>query len=432
MTIVKSPSATTPAKQVLERQTFEVHLEAAELGFQEKVGVIHRNLLKEEMPASFQYEESFEKNPARFMLDPRLDIHTGEQYPIAGAPGFGIFLDSAPDRWGRMLMERREAAEAHKEKRQMRTLREVDFMLGVHDITRMGALRFRKGVEEDFLDARETAAPPVTSLSELAEVSRRLEEPGAEELPEYEKWLSMLIAPGSSLGGARPKANFTDKSGALWFAKFPSKEDRYDVGGWEFLVHQMAHDAGIWVPLSRVEKYVGDYRTFCVERFDRLGDSRRMFVSAMTLLERQDGEGGGSYIDLVELLSDQGAQGHIDSDLEQLYRRVLFNVMVGNRDDHLRNHGFLRDATGWRLAPAFDMNPNVYKSEHAITLDGKIASPNLQAVRDTAEDYYRLTQAQAAAIEQEVTQVVQTWRTRAEGLQLPRFEIQQMERVFLG
>lgn len=313
----------------------------------------------------------------------------------------------------------------------MRTLREVDFMLGVHDITRMGALRFRKGVGENFLDDREKAAPPVTSLAELAEVSRMLEEPGAEELPEYEKWLSMLIAPGSSLGGARPKANFTDKSGALWFAKFPSKEDRHDVGGWEFLVHKMAQDAGIWVPESRAEKFMGNYHTFCVERFDRIGDSRRMFVSAMTLLERKDGEAGGSYIDLVELLSDQGAQGHIDSDLEQLYRRVLFNVWVGNRDDHLRNHGFLREAMGWRLAPAFDMNPNRHKPQHAITLDGKTASPSLQAVRDTAEDYYRLAPARAKAIEDEVTQVVRTWRTRAADMHMPRLEIQQMERVFL-
>ena len=420
------------AKTQLDRETFTVHLDAVELGIQEQVGVLHRNLRKEDLPASFQYVPSWEKHPGKFMLDPRLDLHSGEQYPDASAPGFGIFLDSAPDRWGRMLMERREAAEADRENRPIKVLREVDFLLGVHDITRMGALRFRKVNGINFLDDREKAAPPVTSLGELAEISRKLEEPGVEKLPEYERWLSILIAPGTSLGGARPKANFTDLSGKLWFAKFPSKEDRYDVGGWEFLVHEMARKAGIWVPTSRLEKFGDGYRTFCVERFDRIGESRRMFVSAMTLLERQDGQAGASYVDLAQLISDQGAQNHINTDLEQLYRRVVFNVLVGNRDDHLRNHGYLREKTGWRLAPAFDMNPNLYKHEHALTLDGNVAAPSMKAVRDTAEDYYRLTRAQANFIEKQVTDVVKEWQNRADKLGIPRFEVQQMAKVFLS
>ncbi len=422
----------TKAKTLPDRETYDVYLEAAELGIREQVGVLHRNLRKDDLPASFQYAPSWETHPGRFMLDPRLDLHSGEQYPDAGAPGFGIFLDSAPDRWGRMLMERREAAEADREGRPMKVLREVDFLLGVHDITRMGALRFRKVDGVNFLDDREKAAPPVTSLGELAEISRKLEEPGVEKLPEYERWLSILIAPGTSLGGARPKANFTDLTGKLWFAKFPSKEDRYDVGGWEFLVHEMARAAGIWVPASRLEKFGNGYRTFCVERFDRTGESRRMFVSAMTLLERQDGDAGASYVDLVQLISDQGAQNHISADLEQLYRRVVFNVLVGNRDDHLRNHGCLRDKTGWRLAPAFDMNPNLYKQEHALTLDGNIAAPSMRAVRDTAQDFYRLTRVQADAIEKQVTDVVKEWQARAEHLNMPRFEVQQMTKAFLS
>jgi serine/threonine-protein kinase HipA len=417
-------------KQDSHRQTYHVHLDAEELGIQEQVGVLHRNLRKEDLPASFQYVEIWEHHPGRFMLDPRLDIHSGEQFPEHGMPGFGIFLDSAPDRWGRMLMERREAAEADREDRPMRVLREVDFLLGVHDVTRMGALRFCKPEGGNFLDDRIKAAPPVTSLRELAEISRRLEEPGVEKLPEYEKWLSVLIAPGSSLGGARPKASFTEVNGKLWFAKFPSRDDRYDVGAWEYLVHVMAREAGIWVPDSRLEKFGDGYHTFCVERFDRLGNSRRLFVSAMTLLERQDGQDGASYIDLVELLSDHGTQNHINSDLEQLYRRVVFNVLVGNRDDHLRNHGCLRTATGWRLAPAFDMNPNPHKLEHALTLDGSVASPSLKAVNDSAEDFYRLTHARACTIEKEVAEVVRTWKDRANALGIPRREIQLMATVF--
>ena len=419
------------AKTLQERETYQVHLEAAELGIQEQVGILQRNLRKEDLPASFQYVESWEQHPGRFMLDPRLDIHSGEQFPEVGVPGFGIFLDSAPDRWGRMLMERREAVEADREERAMKKLHEVDFLLGVHDITRMGALRFRKSEGANFLDNREIAAPPVTSLAELAEISRQLEEPGVEKLPAYERWLAMLIAPGTSLGGARPKANFTDITGKLWFAKFPSREDRYDVGAWEYLVHRMARDAGIWVPESRLEKFGDGYRTFCVERFDRERWSRRMFVSAMTLLERQDGQTDASYIDIVEFISDQGAQNHINTDLEQLYRRVVFNVLIGNRDDHLRNHGCLRDKSGWCLAPAFDMNPSLYKHEHALTLDGQTAAPSLKAVSQTAEDFYRLTRANADAIEKEVTAVVDGWQRRAEQLSMPRFEVQQMKRVFM-
>lgn len=412
-------------------ETYSVHLEAAELGIQEQVGVFHRNLRKADLPASFQYLPSWEAHPGKFMLDPRLDLHSGEQYPDPGSPGFGIFLDSAPDRWGRMLMERREAAEADREGRAMKLLREVDFLLGVHDFTRMGALRFRQCDGANFLDDREMAAPPVTSLGELANICRQLEEPGVEKLPEYERWLSMLIAPGTSLGGARPKANFTDVSGQLWFAKFPSKEDRYDVGGWEFLVHELARAAGIWVPASRLEKFGDGPRTFCVERFDRFGASRHLFVSAMTLLERQDGQAGASYVDLAELISDQGAQSYIKTDLAQLYRRLVFNVLVGNRDDHLRNHGCLRDKTGWRLAPAFDMNPSLYKQEHALTLDGNLAAPSMKAVRATAQDYYRLTRAQANLIEKEVTDVVKNWQHQADRLSMLRFEVQQMAHVFL-
>lgn len=420
------------AKTSLDRETYNVHLDAAELGIQEQVGVLHRNLRKEDLPASFQYLPSWAGSPGKFMLDPRLDLHSGEQYPDAGAPGFGIFLDSAPDRWGRMLMERREAAEADRENRPVKVLREVDFLLGVHDITRMGALRFRKVDGATFLDDREKAAPPVTSLAELAEISRKLEQPGVEKLPEYERWLSILIAPGTSLGGARPKANFTDLTGKLWFAKFPSREDRYDVGGWEFLVHEMARAAGIWVPDSRIEKFGDGYHTFCVERFDRCGESRRLFVSAMTLLERQDGQTGASYVDLAQLITDQGAQNRINTDLEQLYRRLVFNVLVGNRDDHLRNHGFLREKTGWRLAPAFDMNPNLHKQEHALTLDGNVAAPSIKAVRDTAEVYYRLNRNQADTIEKQVTDVIRKWEDRARQLGMPRFEVQQMGKVFLA
>jgi serine/threonine-protein kinase HipA len=412
-----------------QRSAYEVHLDAAELGVQRRVGTMFRHATRTDLPASFEYDEEWLKSDSIFMLDPRLELWSGEQHPPRNTLAFGIFMDSAPDRWGRILMERREAAIAEREGRRMRHLQEVDFLLGVNDLTRMGALRFRSVDGGPFLDASEQAAPPLTSLRELAYLSQRVEEPGVDKLPEYERWLAMLIAPGTSLGGARPKASFTDEQSRLWIAKFPSREDRYDVGAWEFLVHRLAKTAQIWVPDSRIEHLTDRYSTFCVSRFDRIRGSRRMFASAMTLLEYPDGQEGGSYLDLAEFITDHGAQGQIEADLGQLFRRMVFNVLVGNRDDHLRNHGFIREKTGWRLSPAYDMNPNPSKAEHSLTLDGTTSSPTLDAAIQTA-GLYRLDSPQASRVAGEVQEAVKKWRREAELLSIGRSEISRMEAVF--
>jgi serine/threonine-protein kinase HipA len=301
-------------------------------------------------------------------------------------------------------------------------------LLGVHDSTRVGALRFRDE-QKVFRDNSANAAPPVTDLGTLANIAMRIEDVGIEKLPEYEQWLAILIAPGTSLGGARPKANFTNLGSELWIAKFPAKEDRYDVGAWEYLVHGLARNAGIWLPKSELKHVGTGYGTFCVERFDRSNGTRRMYASAMTVLERQDRDSSAGYPDLAEFLSDNGAQGHIGRDLEQLFRRLVFNVLVGNRDDHLRNHGFIREATGWRLSPAFDINPNASKLEHALSLDGNSAVPDMHAVLDTAA-FYRLTDRQAKEIATDIRKVVGTWREEAARLKLSRQEVQRMESVF--
>ncbi|MFM0399985.1 type II toxin-antitoxin system HipA family toxin [Paraburkholderia aspalathi] len=410
------------------RDAFKVFLDATELSSQQQVGTLYRQTARTDLPASFAYAKSWIDGRNAFMLDPRLELWTDEQYPPAKSAAFGVFMDSAPDRWGRVLMERREAAAADREDRPMRNLQEIDFLLGVHDLTRVGALRFQD-VDGHFLDNSADAAPPVTDLATLAYISLRIEEADIEKLPEYEQWLAMLIAPGTSLGGARPKANFTSLGNDLWIAKFPAKDDRYDIGAWEYIAHRLARKAGIWVPQSEL-KYVGTrYGTFCVERFDRREGSRRMYTSAMTLLERQDGESGAGYLDIAEYLADNGAQGHIDEDLAQLFRRVVFNVLMGNRDDHLRNHGFIREPSGWRLSPAFDMNPNPSKGEHALTLDGMSALPDLETAFDTAE-FYRLDDTDARRIVAEVQDAVDTWREEAAALNLSRPEIQRMESVF--
>ncbi len=411
------------------RQSFEVFLDASDLGPLKKVGILYRHEIRTDLPASFEYDEAWLHDGRAFMLDPRLELWSGEQYPPPGTGAFGIFMDSAPDRWGRVLMERRESVRALHEGRKPRSLQELDFLLGVNDLTRTGALRFRAPERGVFLDDSENPAPPFTSLRELAEVSRRIESADSESLPEYEKWLAMLMAPGTSLGGARPKANFTDEFGCLWLAKFPAQEDRNDVGAWEFLLNKLARRAGIQVPEARLEELSPRYRTYCAARFDRHGDTRRMFASAMTLLERRDGDQDSSYLDIAQFVSDHGVVNHIEEDLEQLFRRVVFNVMAGNRDDHLRNHAFIREPGGWRLSPAYDVNPVPAKSQHAIRLDESMAVPDLDTVLATC-GYYRINKSKARKIRDEIQGVVSTWRTEAKNLGLPRLEVELMGTAF--
>jgi serine/threonine-protein kinase HipA len=409
------------------RSGYDVYLDAKELGGLQHVGVIRRHDARADVPASFEYAPSWLRSAHAFMLDPRLALWKGEHYPPAHAPAFGVFMDSAPDRWGRVLMERRAALASRTEGRAMRTLHELDFLLGVHDLTRTGALRFRSVEGGPYLDDSPNAAPPITSLPELAAIVRRLEEPGIETLPEYARWLAILIAPGTSLGGARPKASFTD-GGGLWIAKFPARDDRYDVGGWELVVHRLAARAGIDVPASRLERIGNEHGTFCVSRFDRIDGSRRMFVSAMTLLDRADST-GGSYLDLAQLVADHGAASAVATDLAQLFRRAVFNVLVGNRDDHLRNHGFVRVPTGWRLAPAYDMNPNPFRSEHVLSIDGRLAIPDVALLLETA-DLYRLTANRAREIVKEVRGAVAPWAEEARRAGLRSDEVSQMQAVF--
>ena len=418
------------------RPAIEVHLDAPELGPPLQVGTLYPPDARINLTPSFEYTQDWldnkPGNPQRFLLDPRLDLYGGEQH-ASQARGFGIFLDSAPDRWGRVLMERREASQATKESRQMRRLTDLDFMLGVHDLARSGALRYRRGPQEPFIDNHELPAPPATDLRELAAIAHKLDAAGVEQLPEYESWLAMLIAPGSSLGGARPKASFTQPDGTLWLAKFPANDDRHDWGTWEYLTHQLAREAGLWVPDATRLALGGRHHTFCVKRFDRGVNAdphaRRMYASAMTLLEQTDGVLDASYLDLVGFLETEGGAG-LSQDLAQLFRRAVFNLLVGNRDDHLRNHGFIRLPTGWRLSPAFDMNPNRDKRQHALTWNGHTAEPDLQALKETAP-FYRINKPQdAQAVIDDIKQVVDSWRSKAKALQVPGIAVQMMEMVF--
>jgi serine/threonine-protein kinase HipA len=417
--------------QASNRRAYQVFLDAKELGGTCLVGTLWRHTNRGDAPLSFEYDSRWLNHANAFVLDPRLVLYRGEQHPAHPAQAFGVFMDSSPDRWGRVLMERREAMNARRDSRPVRRLQEIDFLLGVHDLTRMGAIRLRESDDAPFLDNSLLGVPPVTDLPALARASRALEQDNAEEQPEYEQWLSLLMAPGTSLGGARPKANFAQADGSLWIAKFPSPMDRYDVGAWELLVQRLAQQAGIWVPPAQGLRLTERHTTYCSQRFDRQGPTgteRRMFSSAMTLLEATDGVTQASYLDLAQFISDAGAQGAIDQDLEQLFRRVLFNICIGNRDDHLRNHGFIRETTGWRLAPAFDVNPNPHRDHHTLTIDGNSSHPDLEAAMATA-DLYRLNKSKAKALRAEIEHAVRSWQKIAQSLGLPRSEIARMAQV---
>lgn len=355
----------------------------------------------------FRYDTAWLGDARAFSLDPDLSLDEHPFFPKPELGNFGIFLDSSPDRWGQTLMKRREALQARDNKRTPRSLHAWDFLIGVQDLTRQGALRFRLEDGARFLADEALAAPPVTSLRELEGVATALTSKRIDDLDALRRWLAVLVAPGASLGGARPKANFTEQDGSLWIGKFPARDDDRDMGAWEFVVHQMAGMAGIEVPPARMLRLNGAFHTFCVKRFDRVGTQRRFYASAMTLLRRQQSE-GASYLELAQFLRRSGDPDHVDADLAQLFRRVAFNVAVGNRDDHLRNHGFVLGQGGWRLAPAFDVNPNIDKSEHVLNIDDADNRPSLATVLSTAE-FYGLDAAAARHCVDEVVEVVDRW-----------------------
>ncbi|MDP2828294.1 MAG: HipA domain-containing protein [Sulfuricellaceae bacterium] len=325
-------------------------------------------------------------------------------------------------------MKRREALEAKDAKRQTRTLHSWDYLIGVQDATRQGALRFRHEGSTEFLAAHRLPAPPVASLRELEAVAREITNKHITDLDALRRWLSVLVAPGASLGGARPKANFTDNDGSLWIAKFPARDDDRDIGAWEAVLHTLALTANVIMPPARVLRFGSQYHTFCVQRFDRSGHNRVFYTSAMTMLKKQQSE-GASYLDIAQFLHNNGAGRTLHSDLEQLFRRVVFNIAVSNRDDHLRNHGFLLGSDGWRLSPAFDVNPNIDKAEHVLNIDESDNRPNLDAALSTAA-WYGLDTGQAGMVVEEILSVVGKWKSVARKTGISNAEVELMSSAF--
>lgn len=386
----------------------------------------------------FHYDKAWlTQQDIAFAIDPQLTLDAGPFFPKPEAGNFGVFLDSSPDRWGQTLMRRREALQAKDEARSARTLYSWDFLIGVQDITRQGALRFRFPDSNTFLANEALAAPPVTSLAELSAIAKELTRKNIDNLDQLRHWLAVLVAPGASLGGARPKANFCDKGGALWIAKFPSAEDDRDIGAWEGVTWWLARQAGIDMPPAKVERLgQGGHHTFCVQRFDRIGTAgekqgkRRFYASAMTLLGKDVSE-GTSYLELAEFLARRGDPDHIQEDMEQLFRRVAFNVAVGNRDDHLRNHGFILGKRGWRLSPAFDVNPSIDKASHVLNIDDVDNRPSLDTVLETAA-FYRLTPQRATDVIREVVAAVGDWKAVARRARIAAADIELSASAFMA
>lgn len=367
-------------------------------------------------------------------LDPRLGLYPGRQHPPQGHETFGVFADASPDRWGRLLMQRRlerEKRAGHVPKHAR--LYESDYLLGVHDAFRVGALRFRLEDAGDFLDNRnDVAAPPFVQLRELEAASLALERDEDNTAKAGDDWLRMLIAPGGSLGGARPKASVVDPEGHLWIAKFPSVRDEHDVGGWELVVQTLARGCGLRVPEGLARRLANPHHSFLVKRFDRTETGQRLhFASAMTLTGRKDGDDsstGASYLELARVLIDHGAQ--TDADLQELWSRIVFNILVSNTDDHLRNHGFLLvPGKGWHLSEAYDMNP--VPDAHGLRLNVSEA--------DNAQDtdlalsvapYFRITMKNASAIIERSQAVVRQWPKVAKSLRIPAREQQRMASAF--
>lgn len=393
-----------------------------------QLGTLYVNTLRGTEHYSFEYNEDWLKeSKLSYHLDPELSMFSGRQYSTKSI--FGIFADASPDRWGRVLMKRREAIKARNEARKPSKLYDSDYLLGVYDQTRVGALRFKENEDEPFLsDDRESAAPPWATLRSLEEASRQFEK---DENFLNDKWLKQLLKPGSSLGGARPKATVEDEHGNLWIAKFPSKNDEYDVGAWEKVVHDLAKLCELNVPESKLEKFSKDGSTFLVKRFDRDGEKRVHFASAMTMLGKSDGassDDGSSYIDIVDFIKAHGANPK--DDLIELFRRVIFNMAVSNTDDHLRNHGFILTDKGWRLSPLYDVNPVPYGDTLSLNVDSYDNSISIDLAIMSSEFYDIKAEDAQVYADEIITIVKNNWERLASKYGISREQVEEMRPAF--
>jgi len=393
------------------------------------MGCLYVDILRGKESCSFEYDEKWLKtHPGQFFLDPDLQLYRGRQYAPMDKALFGIFADSCPDRWGRMLMRRREAILADKAGRKPRQLTETDYLLGVYDEGRMGALRFSLQAGGPFLSCdSDMATPPWVALRELEAASLAFEQ---DEDTLNERWLRQLLAPGSSLGGARPKATVRASDGTLWIAKFPSKQDEQNTGAWEQVAHELARTCGLNVPESKLTSFSDAGSTYLVKRFDREGMRRIHFSSAMALLGKTDGTSdSSSYLDLVEFITRAGASPK--EDLAELWKRIIFSMAISNTDDHLRNHGFLLTEKGWRLSPMYDVNPVPYGETLSLNVSLDDARMDLGLALEVAS-FFGLTQKEAENSANIILATIRSqWRCIAAAYGLNREAQNKMAKAFV-
>lgn len=389
------------------------------------VGVLK---LDQEEQISFQYADAWLSHDRAFALGPELPLETLAMPVSLDLTSVGVFRDACPDRWGRMLMEMQEALEARVEQREPRQLRDWDFLLGTPDLTRQGAFRFRLPGTKMYLDAMSVPAPPSTDLRRMALEVLHLSTLKFGEAESSLRSLNWLTGPGASLGGSRPKVNFTAVDGTPWMAKFPAHDDEGDIGAWEYLLFRLAKGAGLDVPETQLLKLGGKFHTLCIQRFDRLDGRRRIYASAPTLLHKTN-FGPASYLDIAFFIDSKGSPNYFDKDLDELFRRCAFNIAVGHRYDRMRKHAFLRNFDGWQLAPAFGMFPSIDRPRHSMNIDASDNWPSLDTVLETAPSY-GLTGAAANAIVAKVVRAVRRWEIEAKKLKISSAEIQVMKPAF--
>jgi serine/threonine-protein kinase HipA len=400
----------------------EVHIDFA-AGLK-RIGVIHRHARRGGESLSFEYHRTWLEDPARFSLEPALSLGRGAFVPANGSSIFGSIGDSAPDTWGRRLMQRAERRRADHEGRAVRTLQEIDYLLGVTDVSRLGALRFRPAGESVFQATTSAGVPGLVDLGRLLQITERILRD-----EETDEDLQIIFAPGSSLGGARPKASVIDQHGHLSIAKFPKETDEYSIELWESVALTLAARASIRTPDHALIR-VGGRPVMLSRRFDRAAGTRVPFLSALSMLGLRDGE-RGSYPELVDALTAHGARAKADA--YQVYRRMIFNILISNVDDHLRNHGFLwAGSDGWTLSPVYDLNPT------PIDVRPRILTTNINLDEGTCDldlalsacEFFGLQLKDAKAIAKEVASVTSTWRETAALAGAPQNEIHRLSSAF--
>lgn len=408
----------------------DIYVYAHWLGLAEPVllGILSAHQAKGRKAFSFEYDKNWLKSNTQRLIDPDIQFYSGQQFPN-NKENFGIFLDSMPDTWGRTLMKRREIQLAKSKGENPKTLYDIDYLLGVFDETRMGAFRFKLDPNGDFLDNdSEKSTPPWSTVRELQQAVVHYENDTDNEA--INKWLKVLIAPGSSLGGARPKANVLDEKNQLWIAKFPSKNDTIDKAAWEYLTYQLAIKAGIEMAKCKMEKVSGTYHTFFTKRFDRMGQERIHFSSAMTMTGNTEDtikNQPASYLDIVEFIQNYGCK--VNENLHQLWRRIVFNIAVSNTDDHLRNHGFILNNEGWALSPAYDLNPSIDKDGLALNIDMDNNALDFELAKSVGV-FFRLNQSEMDNILNEVFTSVKQWKEIAQKIGISRSEQELMQAAF--